>query len=448
MSKLTTSSVESLRGTGQRKSEQISGGGSLVARGLSKTITYTYVYRYDNRKLWQPMGEHSRDGNASGDDAKTYTLVGARKRAQALSVLRDKVGNITAHLKAERQHAELEQKRLDAKQLADELDIAAYSLEMLCTAYWQHLESQRKASAQDTRNALKRWVIKKQPVYAAMKASDISTQDIRVILKTIIAAGHTTTTNRVRSYLLAAYTFGMSSNLNLLADDDATGFGLVTNPVAPIPPVREFEQAGERHLTETELAEFLQRLQALDTPAAKAVILSLRLGAQRIKQLLLVTTVDYDATSQSVILRDGKGRRIQPRIHALPVIDAVKPLLVEGLADRHPQRKGLFGGVHTQTISNLVSGIGNAMAEDNTETFKWQDVRRTAETMLASMGISKDVRAQLQSHGLSGVQNKHYDRHDYLPEKRAALTAWNARLDELISGKPAESNVVAIGAQS
>ena len=51
------------------------------------------------------------------------------------------------------------------------------------------------------------------------------------------------------------------------------------------------------------------------------------------------------------------------------------------------------------------------------------DLRRTVETRLAAEGISKDVRAHLQSHGLGGVQSKHYDRHDYLAEKRAALEA-------------------------
>jgi hypothetical protein len=33
-----------------------------------------------------------------------------------------------------------------------------------------------------------------------------------------------------------------------------------------------------------------------------------------------------------------------------------------------------------------------------------------------------DVRGRLQSHGVSGVQSRHYDGHDYLPEKRKALT--------------------------
>ena len=49
---------------------------------------------------------------------------------------------------------------------------------------------------------------------------------------------------------------------------------------------------------------------------------------------------------------------------------------------------------------------------------------RTVETQLASIGVTKDIRAQLLSHGLSGVQAAHYDRYEYMNEKHAALVAW------------------------
>jgi hypothetical protein len=50
------------------------------------------------------------------------------------------------------------------------------------------------------------------------------------------------------------------------------------------------------------------------------------------------------------------------------------------------------------------------------------------------------VRAQLQSHGLGGVQQRHYDRHEYALEKRAALEKWARHLAALKSGK--QANVV------
>lgn len=56
--------------------------------------------------------------------------------------------------------------------------------------------------------------------------------------------------------------------------------------------------------------------------------------------------------------------------------------------------------------------------------------------MLVGMGISSDTRKQIQSHGLGGVQQRHYDRHDYMHEKRRALEQWRKRLDQLPKRKP------------
>ena len=83
-----------------------------------------------------------------------------------------------------------------------------------------------------------------------------------------------------------------------------------------------------------------------------------------------------------------------------------------------------------ETVAGLVEEIEKAMlAADELERgpFSMRDLRRTAETHMAALGVSSDVRAQIQSHGLGGIQARHYDRHDYMPEKRAALKQWVSR---------------------
>lgn len=64
-------------------------------------------------------------------------------------------------------------------------------------------------------------------------------------------------------------------------------------------------------------------------------------------------------------------------------------------------------------------------------------IRSGVETLLASARISSDIRGRLQSHGISGVQSRHYDGHDYLAEKRQALETLLRLLDA-----PEESHVV------
>ncbi|MFM9883762.1 MAG: integrase, partial [Burkholderiales bacterium] len=87
--------------------------------------------------------------------------------------------------------------------------------------------------------------------------------------------------------------------------------------------------------------------------------------------------------------------------------------------------------IDLSTLSNAVSAIAR-VSNKQPKAYSASDLRRTVETRLAQLGVTKDVRAQVLSHGrTSGVQEKHYDRHDYLPEKARALATWEAHLAEI-----------------
>ena len=59
-------------------------------------------------------------------------------------------------------------------------------------------------------------------------------------------------------------------------------------------------------------------------------------------------------------------------------------------------------------------------------------MRRTAKTRMGEIGIDKTVRDRVQNHALTDVSAKHYDRWDYMPEKREALLKWAACLEDLV----------------
>lgn len=69
-------------------------------------------------------------------------------------------------------------------------------------------------------------------------------------------------------------------------------------------------------------------------------------------------------------------------------------------------------------------------ARDAIDDFQAKRSRSGVETLLASAGVSQDIRGRLQSHGIGGVQTRHYDGHDYLPEKRKALEKLFTLLDQ------------------
>ena len=55
------------------------------------------------------------------------------------------------------------------------------------------------------------------------------------------------------------------------------------------------------------------------------------------------------------------------------------------------------------------------------------------ETLLAANRISREIRGRVQSHGITGIQARHYDGHDDMLEKRETL---DVLARELTSGAP------------
>ncbi|TON46195.1 integrase, partial [Vibrio parahaemolyticus] len=75
------------------------------------------------------------------------------------------------------------------------------------------------------------------------------------------------------------------------------------------------------------------------------------------------------------------------------------------------------------------------------EHFIPRDLRRTCKTLMGEIGVSKSVRDRLQNHALNDVSSKHYDRYEYLAEKRHALELWESKLSRV---EEAGSNVVSL----
>ncbi|WP_330925069.1 hypothetical protein [Candidatus Sororendozoicomonas aggregata] len=53
-----------------------------------------------------------------------------------------------------------------------------------------------------------------------------------------------------------------------------------------------------------------------------------------------------------------------------------------------------------------------------------RDIRRTCKTLMGKAGLSKEIRDRIHNHTPTDVSSNHYDRYDYLTEKREALNRW------------------------
>jgi integrase len=77
-----------------------------------------------------------------------------------------------------------------------------------------------------------------------------------------------------------------------------------------------------------------------------------------------------------------------------------------------------------------------ALDECGVRNFTHHDLRRTASSMWAEIGVPQHINDRLLNH-VSGGRFSHvariYNRYEYLPEKRAAINAWETHLARIIS---------------
>lgn len=399
-----------------------------------------FYFRYsdsDGKQVPLKFGTYNEKGEGG------LTLKEARAKAGELSKLyQDGKHDLRAYL--EHQEAEESARMAMAARARSEAErqATAGTLHKLLDGYIAHLERQGKQSAQDARNILRRNVIDEFPHFAAMRAADITAEDVSAMMAQLINKGAGRTATKLRSYLRAAFANALAAKFDATVHPDLHGFNLTSNPAALVPTkqLAIYNCARERALTESELRAFLKALEKQTGTKRDAILLSLYLGGQRGAQLVRLTPADVDLDASEITLYDNKGSRQKPRVHKLPMTERAA-VIVKRLMDTNGDKPFLItldGKVHvrTETLSEVVTTISAAMVQKkiSREPFELRDLRRTCETMLARMGIPKEIRAHIQSHGLGGVQARHYDKHDYADEKLRALEAWDARLAEIASG--------------
>jgi len=319
-----------------------------------------------------------------------------------------------------------------------------YTLQALCEAYGDHLKAQGKEkSAAAVRSTFKCHVLEPFPELAASPARDITAHQIAELVRVVVEKGKDRTAGVLRSCLSAAYNCGRRAPFDAKLPSSFIRFNIESNPVDPVATIPI--KARNRNLNKEELKEYLTALG--DELIDQALKLALYLGGQRMAQLLRAEVQHYDAEAKTLLLFDPKGKRKEPRAHLLPLAPVANKI-VNRLVKRAKKNGStyLFGSrdsvVHWSTPGKRVQEIADQLGN---EPFDLRDMRRTAETMLVSLGISRDIRAQLLSHGISGVQAVHYDRYSYIEEKRAALRKWERHLETIRTGEKTKIVKLAAG---
>jgi len=366
-----------------------------------------------------------------------WAIEAARKEARRLQGLVDQGIDPREVKKARKKAREMAKKEAEA--------IKQYTLKALLDTYTDHLDAKGKSkTAAGVRSVVKVHLTEADLDLSEKPARQVTPHDIAGLIRRITEKGKGRTAGIFRSSLAAAYSCGRRAPFDGTLPGAFISFNIETNPVDPIPTIPVL--ARNRTLNRTELKSYIESLG--DDTVDLALRLALYSGGQRMAQLLRAEVTDWTSETRTLRLMDTKGKRTEPREHLLPLAP-VAASIVDELVKRAENVKTTFlfpsntlkTSIHNSIPGPRVTKIADTIGGGG--PFDLRDIRRTCETMLAGLGISRDIRAQLLSHGISGVQAVHYDRYAYTKEKRAALVKWERYLKRITTGEE-EKKVIPI----
>jgi integrase len=389
----------------------------------SKRFMLVYVAKESGRERRMVLGEFG--------PAPLLSVSAARRLAGEKRALVDLGGDPWLEAKEARAAAE----KIATRQTA--------TLEALLDAYVEHLRAGGKTSWKEVQSAVKRNITKGHPKIAKLQADAVTVEDVMPVFRKLAKAGKYRAAEKLAVYLRAAYGAAKAARLDAggVAFD---GFDIRSNPLLELTVTRPKANGTTQPsaaLSESELRAYWTAIKKMDTPHGALMRFHLLTGGQRMEQVSRLTESDHDHEAGIVTLWDAKGRRKEPRRHEVPLIpDAVAALgAMRGSEPKGPHLFTVSEGAAAAVPHTLAAAMREVSAllidqEKIATNITPGTIRRTVETRLAAARVPKDIRGQLQSHGLGGIQDRHYDRHDYRQEKREALERLRALLDEPVKG--------------
>lgn len=425
-------------------------GGMTVAEAYEKAREWSMLYTAGVKDLREHLAQQLADAKQAEDDARRAADA-ARREAEER--------RLAADLERER--------RIDMRTLFDRW--CAVDLQPHLRADGKR--AGRKDGGQYTRDQFGRYIF---PTLGNRAAVDVRKGDLLAILDQVKASGKLRTCNVLLADLKQMFAFALAREI------------IERNPLDTVSK----RQAGgtdalrERVLSADEITELARRLPAagLSTRTAAAVWLLLSTGA-RVGELMGTTWaepgLDLPALAKLPEAADVKVGKVDlaagtwylpttknEREHTIHLSDFARAQF-EALAEvREADDTGrplpwVFPNT-ARTGPVCVKSFGKQLADrqrpaekrmsgrsKNTESLtlpggRWtgHDLRRTAGTLMASMGISGDVIDECLNHVIESRVRRTYIRDRRPQEQARAFDALGAKLAELVSGKVAPTNVL------
>ena len=303
----------------------------------------------------------------------------------------------------------------------------------LFDAYVAHLKEGGKSSWKEAEKGLNKVA---DTLGRNRPARDIEPDEITAIIRPIYGRGKRSMADHVRSYIRSAFSWGLKSEHDYRSNA-ARRFRLTYNPAAGIPT--EPKTVGTRWLSEEEFVRLYRWLECPDTPVhpsyARAVQIIMLTG-QRVEEIARLHVTQWNAKERMIDWT--KTKNLQP--HAVPAPSLAAELIESIVPNEHgwffPSAKDPSKPVSHGTLYSFIWRQRDRGVIPHATN---RDLRRTFKTLAGKAGVPKEIRDRLQNHALQDVSSKHYDRWNYIVEKRAGMAKWDKFVRAMLAKKRLEA---------
>jgi integrase len=362
--------------------------------------SWIYMYRFDGKPRRMTLGVYP-----------AMTLANARVAHAKAKETRDRGVDPGA--------AHVEQHRADRQ---------APTVADLAEEYLAKHARRKKRSADADERALRKEII---PVWGYRKAKDITRRDIIKLLDQVVDRGSPVMANRLLALLRKMFSFAVKQDI------------LGASPCVEIDMPHE-ESPRDRVLSPAEIKKFWKGLEKASMAPLTRLALKLMLAtAQRRDEVVSASWSEFDLAEG--VWEIPAARSKNKNAHRVPLSPLARDLLgqVQGLGEGSPWLFPSPRGDGAMAPAAVSHAMRKNLERIGIENATPHDLRHTAASQMTEMGVARLVVSKVLGHS-DGSITAVYDRFEYWPQKNQALEAWASRLGEIISGKPASSNVVSL----
>lgn len=310
-----------------------------------------------------------------------------------------------------------------AKQADKALSLDAPTVDRLADIWLARYIEPRYKYPEVVARVLKRHV---RPVLGKLAPPDIQPAHIDHVLTRIVAAGAPTVANDALRYM--SRMFRMAVRNQWIDRNPAADFELLD--------AGGEERARDRWLTLEELSRLAKAMR--DTPNfgrdnELSVWLLLALCVRKMELLSArwdafdleagIWTLAKDDTKTRSSIRIPLAAPVVAWLQEAKVLSFGRPYVFPARRLIHRRNGELRRNRYDHVSPDTLNVALRRLHALDIEHFTVHDMRRTARTHLAGLGIDRFVAERSLNHKLRNVEGI-YDRHDYFTERHAALSAW------------------------